>query len=129
MTSTPQPDAPAATRSPVTSGQVTFSRTDPTDVGQRQIYVRVDEAPTRTLRFGESHTEVVTPGSHRLHANNTLFWKRVAFTIEPGEEIEFALINRAGAVAATLLALVGVAPLRLVIEKRRSANRPRAANT
>ena len=93
MTSTPQPDAPAATRSPVTSGQVTFSRTDPTDVGQRQIYVRVDEAPTRTLRFGESHTEVVTPGSHRLHANNTLFWKRVAFTIEPGEEIEFALIN------------------------------------
>jgi hypothetical protein len=105
--------------SPRTVGtRVTLSRTDATDVGQREIFARIDDAPTRRLLFGESYSEDVAPGSHELRANNTLFWKRVTFTIEPGELIEFALINRGGAFAIGLLALLGVAPLSLTIERR-----------
>jgi hypothetical protein len=57
--------------------QVTLSRTDATDVGQRQIFARVDDAPTHVLLFGDSHTQDVVPGVHQLRANNTLFWTRV----------------------------------------------------
>jgi hypothetical protein len=103
---------------PAPTTQVVLSRTDTTDVGQRQIYARIDDGPTRTLVFGSSRLEEVAPGIHQLRANNTLFWKRVEFAIEPGESIEFALINRGGAFAIGLLALLGVAPLSLTIERR-----------
>jgi len=111
------PASQAASPRPVGT-RVTLSRTDATDVGQREIFARIDDAPTRRLLFGESYSEDVAPGSHELRANNTLFWKRVTFTIEPGESIEFALINRGGAFAIGLLALLGVAPLSLTIERR-----------
>jgi len=80
--------------------------------------VRIDDGPTRRLRFGDACTEDVAPGPHQLRANNTLFWKRVPFTIEPGAHMEFALINRGGALAIGMLALLGVAPLSLTIERR-----------
>jgi hypothetical protein len=53
-----------------------------------------------------------------LRANNTLSWKRVEFTVEPGQRIDFVLISRGGAFALGLLALLGAAPLSLVIERR-----------
>jgi hypothetical protein len=112
------PASQAAAPARTVRTQVTLSRTDATDVGQREIFARIDGAPARRLRFGDSYSEDVAPGSHELRANNTLFWKRVTFTIEPGESIEFALINRAGALALGLLALLGVAPLSLTIERR-----------
>jgi len=112
------PAGPVPEASRTTRAQVTLSRTDKTDVGQREIFARIDNGPTRRLRFGDGYTEEVAPGSHQLRANNTLFWKRVTFTIEPGERIEFALINRGGAFAIGLIALLGVAPLSLTIERR-----------
>jgi hypothetical protein len=112
------PASQATAASGAVRTQVTLSRNDATDVGQREIFARIDEAPTRRLRFGDVYTEDVAPGAHELRANNTLFWKRLAFTIEPGEHLEFALINRGGALAIGLLALLGVAPLSLTIERR-----------
>jgi hypothetical protein len=117
----PDPASPAADASRIVRTQVTLSRTDATDVGQREIFARIDDGPTRRLRFGDVWTEDVAPGPHRLRANNTLFWKRLSFTIGPGERIEFALINRGGAFAVGLIALLGVAPLSLTIERRTPA--------
>jgi hypothetical protein len=97
---------------------VTLSRTYASDVGQREIFARIDDSPTRRLLAGDSCTQDVAPGVHQLRANNTLFWKRVVFTAEPGEHIDFMLINRGGAFAIGLLALLGVAPLSLTIERR-----------
>lgn len=98
--------------------RVTLSRTDSTDVQQRQIYVRLDDRPSHTLIFGDSITLEISPGRHELRANNTLFWKRVAFSVTAGERVEFALINRAGLLGFGLLALLGVSPLTLSIERR-----------
>lgn len=85
---------------------------------QRQIYVRLDDGPSQTLMFGDTITLEITAGAHLLRANNTLFWKRVAFFAAPDQQIEFALINRADLLGLGFLALLGVAPLRLSIERR-----------
>jgi hypothetical protein len=98
--------------------RVTLRRTDPRDVAQRQIYARIDGLPTHTLLFGDTVQITVPAGQHALRANNTLFWKSVAFSIAPGQHIEFLLINRASRVGFGVLALLGVAPLMLSIEQR-----------
>jgi hypothetical protein len=97
---------------------VTVSRRHDEDVRQRQILVRLDDGPTHTLMFGEACTVDVRPGTHVLRANNTLFWKRVPFVIEAGEHLEFAVVNRASKMTFSFLAVMGVAPLFLAIEKK-----------
>ena len=99
-------------------GVVTIRRVDARDVGHRQIYVRVDDAPNQTLLFGDSIRLEIPPGQHHLKANNTLFWKSVAFEINPNEHLEFTLVNQSSTFGFGVLALLGVAPLRLVIERR-----------
>jgi hypothetical protein len=58
------------------------------------------------------------PGPHLLKVNNTLFWKRLSFTVAPGEHVEFVVINRPGRMTLGFLAVLGVAPLFLSIERR-----------
>jgi hypothetical protein len=100
---------------------VTLSRADARDVGHRQIYVRIDDAPNQTLLFGDSIRLEVPPGQHHLKANNTLFWKSVPFEIKPNEHLEFTLVNQSSTFGFGLLALLGAAPLKLVIERRVAA--------
>lgn len=97
---------------------VTISRDHANDSQQRQVIARIDDSPSATLVYGDRVTVEVPPGSHVLRANNTLFWKRARFTIEAGEHLEFVLINRAGRMTLGLLAVMGVAPLFLDIERR-----------
>jgi len=97
---------------------VTISRQHERDAQTRQVISRIDDSPAVTLLFGESVTQEIRPGGHRLRANNTLIWKRLDFTVEPGEHLEFVLINRTGRFTLGFLAILGVAPLFLTIEKR-----------
>lgn len=111
---TPEPAAPERDLRSL----VTLTREHAGDSRQRQVLVRIDQGPTSALMFGDRITVEVTPGSHVLRANNTLFWKRVPFAIEPGEHLEFTLINRAGRLTLGFLAVMGVAPLYLDIGRR-----------
>jgi hypothetical protein len=97
---------------------VTVSRAHPSDVQQRQVVVRIDGGRPATLLFGDSFTLEVPPGTHRLRAHNTLVWKTVTFAVEPGEHLEFIVINRGPAWTYALLAILGAAPLFLTIERR-----------
>jgi len=99
-------------------GRVTLSRTDRADVQHRQIYAQLDDGRSHTLVFGDTVTLELPAGEHVLRANNTLFWKRVPFVLEPDQHVEFALINRSGLFGFGFLAVFGVAPLRLSIERR-----------
>ena len=110
----------------VSTARVTVSRTDDRDVQQRQIYARIDDTPQRTLMFGGSFTLDLEPGAHTLKVNNTLYWKTVPFTVEPGEHVEFALINASSKLSFGFLALLGAGPLKLLIE-RRTAGAPAPA--
>ena len=97
---------------------VTISRNHPTDVRQRQVVARLDSGTKATLFYGDSITLEVAPGTHRLRAHNTLIFRTVKFTVEPGEHIEFILINKGPAWTYAMLALLGAAPLFLSIERR-----------
>jgi len=107
------------------ASRVLIRRTHADDIGQRQIYARIDDGPTHTLRHGQDVTVEVAPGPHVLKTNNTLYWKTVRFDALAGEDIEFAVVNKAGRTAFGLLALLGVGPLRLVVEE--VARRPAAS--
>ena len=101
-----------------TTSRVTISRTSPTDVGQRQVVVRLDDGERTNLMFGDTISRDLRPGDHVLHAHNTLVWKRVRFTAAPDEHIEFVVVNRPGRFTLGFLSLMGVAPLFLSIERR-----------
>ncbi len=97
---------------------VTCCRTHRTDVGQRQVVVRLDGGRPVQLLFGESWTEEILPGRHHLRVHNTLFWKNLTFTTEPGEHLEFQIINRARWWTAGVVGLLGSAPLFLTVLQR-----------
>lgn len=97
---------------------ITVSRDHPADYGQRQVFVRVDGGARVALVFGESFTSDLEPGCHRLRVHNTLVWKTIQFAIEPGEHLEFIVINSARWWTAGMAGLLGAAPLFLKVEKR-----------
>lgn len=98
--------------------RVTLARDSQDDVGERQVIARVDDGERATLYYGDRVTLELEPGEHRLRSHNTLVWKTVPFTIEPGEHLEFVLVNYAPRFTFSLLALVGAGPLFLRVERR-----------
>jgi hypothetical protein len=96
---------------------VTISRSHPTDIGERQVFVRLDDKRAR-LNFGESFTAELAPGAHHLRVHNTLVWKNVPFTLEAGEHLEFMIINSGRWWTWGIAGLLGSAPLFLRVEKR-----------
>ena len=97
---------------------VTITRTDPRDVGERQIFARLDGSARVTLEFGQSYTGEVEPGQHHLRVHNTLFWKHVRFAVEAGEHLEFAVINMGRWWTYGVAGVLGSAPLFLRVERR-----------
>jgi len=97
---------------------VTISRTHPRDVGVRQVFVQLDDGSRTALRFGQSLTRIVEPGTHCLRAHNTLVRKTVTFTVESGEHLEFILINYCGPIWQGIAALLGAAPIFLKVHRR-----------
>jgi hypothetical protein len=97
---------------------VTISRDHPSDCAQRQVFLRVDGGPRVALVFGESFTTELEPGRHRMRVHNTLVWKTVDFAIEPGEHLEFIVINSARWWTAGMAGLLGAAPLFLTVQRR-----------
>lgn len=93
------------------------SRTLPSDVGQRQVYVDLDGERIATLLAGESITRSIAPGPHKLRFDNTLHKKTVEFTATDDERVEYRFANSAGRFALPFLAVMGVAPLFLKIER------------
>jgi hypothetical protein len=96
---------------------VTLSRLHKDDCQQRQVFARVDGGESIPLVFGESVKIEVAPGRHLLRVHNTLFWKKLEFAIEPGEHLEFVIINGARFWTAGMAGLLGWAPLFLTVRK------------
>jgi hypothetical protein len=92
-------------------------RTSADDVRMRQIIVSLDAERIATLLYGESVTRDIAPGRHRLRAYNTLVWKTVEFDVTPGGTVRFAAVNRAGRGTMALIALLGVGPLYVTLER------------
>lgn len=96
---------------------VTLSRTHPNDVGERHVFVTLDTEKFR-LSYGDTITAELGPGAHRLRAHNTLVWKNMPFTLEPGEHLEFLIVNSGRWWTWGLAGVLGSAPLFLSVVKR-----------
>jgi hypothetical protein len=99
------------------SARLTVVRTDAEDVGTRQVVLSLDGEPLATLLFGDRVSRDIPPGLHRLRAHNTLVWKTVEFDVSPGEHVRFSAVNRAGLGSMALVALLGVGPLYVTLER------------
>jgi hypothetical protein len=96
---------------------VTVTRTDPSDVQQRQLVVYIDGTRLGELLFGESLTHEVLPGPHRLRVSNTLVWKTLSFEAKPGESLRFEAINRGGRLTYPMMVIMGVGPLYVTLRR------------
>lgn len=96
---------------------VTLSRAHPTDIGERHVFVKLDDTKVR-ISYGDSFTAELKPGAHHLRAHNTLVWKNFKFTLEPGEHLEFVIINSGRWWTWGIAGVLGSAPLFLTIAKR-----------
>lgn len=99
------------------SARLTVERTGADDVRTRQVVVSLDREPLATLLFGERTTREIRPGRHRLRAHNTLVWKTAEFDAAPNEHVRFRIVNRAGLGSMALVALLGVGPLYVTLER------------
>ncbi len=93
------------------------SRTDPSDVKQRQLVVYLDGARLGEIMFGESLRHEMLPGPHRIRISNTLVWKTIPFEARPGEEVRFDAINRPGRLTYPMMVVLGVGPLWLTVKR------------
>jgi len=96
---------------------VTITRTSESDHGTRQLVASIDGITVATLLWGDSITCELEPGPHRIRVHNTLVWKTVTFAARPNEHVRFRVVNRAGLGSMTLVALLGVGPLFVKIER------------
>jgi hypothetical protein len=99
------------------TAQVSVERNGPDDVRTRQVVVSLDGERLATLLFGERTVRDISPGHHRLRAHNTLVWKTVEFDAAPREHVRFRVVNRAGLGSMTLVALLGVGPMFVTVER------------
>lgn len=97
--------------------RVTLVRTSPKDIGQRQIFARLDGGASLVLAAGDEFTLDIEPGRHRLRVHNTLFWKNVDFVVESGEHVEFMLVNWASWWTMTTAMWLGTGVIYLRVEK------------
>jgi len=103
------------------TARLTVERNGPDDVRTRQMVVSLDGARIATLLFGERTTLEISAGDHRLRVHNTLVWKTVPFAARANEHVRFRVVNRAGLGSMTLVALLGVGPMFVKIERLTAA--------
>ena len=97
--------------------RITVNRQSPEDIRDRQVIVSVDGRQIGVLMFGQSVTEELEPGPHRLRIHNTLMWKTLDLELEAGEHARFTAVNRAGPGTYALLGMLGAGPIYLAVRR------------
>jgi hypothetical protein len=96
---------------------VTVTRTSEEDVKTRQLVPSINGITLTTLLWGDSITCELEPGRHRLRVHNTLVWKTVDFSLAPGEQVFFEVVNRNGFGTLALTVLFGIGPLYVTVRR------------
>ena len=96
---------------------VTITRTSEEDWKSRQLVVSVDGKHVGELLWGDTVMCELPPGPHTLRVHNTLVWKTEDFSLAPGEQAFFELINRPGRGTLAMTVLFGIGPLYVTIRR------------
>jgi hypothetical protein len=110
-------DDPLAALTRAFPTSVTITRTSDDDCQTRQLIVSLDGRRVATLLYGDSIRCDLAPGRHTLRVYNTLVWKTVEFTLQPGEQAFFEAVNRASTSTYLVVALLGVGPLYVRVQR------------
>lgn len=96
---------------------VTVTRTSHKDFKSRQLIVWLDGLRVATLLWGDSITNELEPGPHRLRVSNTLYWKTIDFTVHDGEQVFFEAVSHMGPGSILGIVLFGIGPLYLTLRR------------
>jgi hypothetical protein len=99
------------------AASVTITRTSQADYQTRQLVVSIDGRQVGTLLWGDTITCHPEPGPHTLRVHNTLVWKTVPFTLGPGEQLFFEVVNRSGRGTLLMTVLFGIGPLYVTVNR------------
>ena len=99
------------------ASHLTITRSLPDDLRQRGVIVTLDGERIVELMNGESVTREISPGHHRLRADNTWNRKTIEFDAAPGGHLKFEVTNRAGGLSKFFQFTFGGGPVHLSIER------------
>ena len=104
---------------------LTVRRQTPSDIGYREVYVKLDGRRLAMLSYGSTMTESIEPGRHTLQVDNTLFKKTIEFVAGVNDHIAFKTANLAGwgtySAWALLIGFLGAGPFYLMLERDETA--------
>ncbi|MCC7123855.1 MAG: hypothetical protein IT178_03345 [Acidobacteria bacterium] len=103
------------------TARLSLQRDDPHDIQDRVVRLWVDGEPWGTIGYGRTLTRDIAPGPHVVKAHNTLFGTTFSFEAAPGEEVRLRCVNGMTGGARLMVLMLGVAYLRVRIERLPSA--------
>lgn len=92
-------------------------RNAPKDCTYRIIHLSIDEVREASLNWNESVTVKLKPGLHTITVDNTWATKRITIACHPDETIRLVTGNVVTGVLLTLLLTIGVAPMKIFLER------------
>jgi hypothetical protein len=99
------------------SARLLITRSQPDDVQDRPIRLWLDGERLDNLPYGKSFARDIAPGSHVVKAHNTLFGTTLEFEAMPGEEVRLSCANGMTGGGKLMVLLMGVAYLRVRLER------------
>ena len=90
------------------TGLVRIVRKSDTDIKVRDLYVKVDDGPEQTLKFGSDVQLEVPIGTHAIHATNRLYKRYLEFQVDADSDpVVFEVANTARGCAGVLFTVGG----------------------
>lgn len=93
-------------------------RTADQDIKMRDLYIRVDDLPERTLQFGDRVSMPLAAGKHTVLGTNRLFKKLLTVELERGQTVTVQAANVPGGCLYIPLYIVsGTGGYRVTLER------------
>ena len=110
-------DGEAGPAAPHRDTWVTVARRAPDDVQDRTVNLWLDGERWEPIRYGRTLTRAIAPGRHTVKAHNQLVGRTLEFDAAPGEHVRLRCVNHMSGGAMLLMLFIGVAPLRVRLER------------
>lgn len=92
-------------------------RDDPHDIQDRTVRLWVDGERCDNLAYGKVHAQDIAPGRHTVKVHNTLVGTTLEFEAAPDEEVRLRCVNGITGGGKLMVLVVGVAYLRVRLER------------
>ena len=95
---------------------ITVIRDTADDVQDRWVRIFIDDAPEEILRYGETLTRELSPGTHRIKGHNTLSSDTIQVTLTAGQHLRIRCHNRVARGGVLMMLTTGFAFITVTLE-------------